>query len=194
MHRFIVFGGLGLLLLILVLRNFISLESSITVSVLAITAIFIAIQAKATRDLLENDKRPAVEVGVLCNEKFETSFQFLQLKSVPALVYVKFSAEVKIDGKWEKIDLELLPKLKGEKPWIVVHPQYQTMYYNFTSSIAKTYFTKEVRAILDISLASIFDKNNELPFYTKTYEMKWESNEWVDSCWHRSEPDLIKQN
>lgn len=169
----------------------IELSEAITTSALITTVIAIAVQSWATKEIVENDTRPAVEVSMLCSKEYGTCFQFLRLKTIPALVYVTVNVKVELNGKWKKVDINLLPKLVGKEPWRVIHQRYRTMYYEFMKPIVEKYPDKEIEATLKISLAPIFDTNKKLPFYTKYYKLNRKTYEWWDTCWNRSDPDFF---
>lgn len=170
----------------------IDLGQSITISVLAITALVVAIQSLATKELVESEVRPAVEVSMLCNNEYETRFQFLRIKMTPTLVYVNFEIRAKMNEKWKKINVDLPIKLTGKEPFRVVHEKYGTMYYEFMKSVVKEYPTEEIEASIGVSLAPIFNEGDKFPFFIKYYRLDRENHKWLDTCWSIPDPSFFE--
>lgn len=61
----------------------------VSLVVLVATAWFIYQQTKATKELVENDSRPVIEVGLLYMADSASHLQFINLRKIPALVWVE---------------------------------------------------------------------------------------------------------
>ena len=154
---------------------------AISAIVLTITAILIWVQAKATKELVENETRPVVEVGVINNAQEGTFMQFLnKKKEVPALVWVVI--EVIVEGKRVKEE-KLESRLIGKEPWRVMHLAYKTAGIAGLNKLKDTYKDKELEISLEIHLAPLFIEERKTRFYKKFYRFDFKDQQWIDTHW-----------
>ncbi len=161
---------------------------AISTVILAITAVIIWLQTKATKDLVENDVRPVVEASFIHEKDRGTYLQFLNKKpEIPALAWVKISFN--IDGKILEEKFEA--KLAGLEPWRVLHPKYRTNYLPDPRKVIEKFGNKQIELLVELSVAPLFLPQKRTLFYSKTY--RFENFQWIDTHWGISDIPLFKE-
>ena len=155
------------------------------VFVLAVTGVLIAIQSWATKNLAENETRPLVDVGILCDKYKKHRLQFTNIRDIPAYVWTKM--QFRVNEECIKWDVE--KRLNGELEWPPI-TGYGSLTNNLSglSDFVAKYKGKKIAVHLVISLAPVFLKKRKHLFYEKNYEWDGAKEQWVGDWGVPDEP------
>ena len=167
---------------VLVVAYFFSWQVLSTV-VLAITAVFIAIQALETRRMVKNQMMPIVDVGMIFDKAAsKTRLQFLNVKKIPTLVWLSLNFEV--EGKNVDLDDTANSRLIGKRPIRLVGSRsYITAPGFFKEFTAHENAGKTIRAHLKIEVAPLSDEKSKSLLDKKTYRFDFVGRDWIDDDW-----------
>ncbi|MCL4400071.1 hypothetical protein M1506_02215 [Patescibacteria group bacterium] len=182
MRKFLFIGFLVVEVLFTVI-GWLTLGEGTSVFVLTLTAFFIADQAVATRKMVEVSQRPSVDIAVIFQKGFGTSFQILNRSAIPAIVWLKAHIEIddkSVDPTREK---ELLgtDRLTGKESFPVGLRDYVTASIFLTELTEKK--LKNVRIIITIDVAPTFNEKARYFYQKKSYRFDPKKLEWVDENW-----------
>lgn len=189
----IVFGFAACLLVLLYFG--VSLGEAVTASVLAVTAVYIALQLKTTKEIEKNQRIPAVEVYMIYdqNEK-QTYFKFFNFSNIPAFVSMHIDFEFP-NGETESDDIK---KEKGYRigPGVNIDTQAVFFHKDQDEKKDKNIHSKGTKAKLNITVENALLENSNLKMiYPKEYifceDNKIEpKNRWDEKTWGYIEPPL----
>lgn len=164
---------------------------AISAAVLIVTAVLIWIQAKATKELVENETRPVVDVCIINTPSEGTIIHFLNKRGeIPALVWI--TIEVFIDDK--KVKTQLDSRFIGQEPWPVLHLAYKTACIIELNNLKVEYENKKIELSLETYLAPIFLPIRKSRFHKKSYRFDPKMQKWIDTFWGISDEFVIHPN
>jgi len=176
----------------------IELAQSASIVVLAATGLAIFIQAVATKEMADNQVRPAVDVSMIFNEGDQgTCFQFINVSKVPACVWVKIDLSINGDNKNDLVEGEYLNGREDK------HIDVGTRKYITSSGFLKKltpYYKKEenkIKVVLHVDVAPLFNKKSRSFFQKKEYEFDGKEKTWKHMpFWgipDKIDPELLKK-
>lgn len=185
MNKELLFNLFSLLLFVVIifatLLGFISIENSLSILVLLITAWVIGKQSFATEQMAENQIRPAVDVRLIFYEDDDssgTAFQFINVSEVPTYVWLDIQPTVNGNKLSQGEKEELLSEyLIGQKKIEIGIRKYITS-NQFLKNLIDNYEDEDIRISVKIDVAPFFNPDSRSNFHEKKYKFDFEDREW----------------
>lgn len=164
---------------------------AISAIVLVVTAFLIWIQAKATKELVENETRPVVDVCMVNTPNEGTIIHFLNKRGeIPALVWINIEAFV--DGT--KVEIHLDSRFIGQESWPVLYLAYKTAGIVELNKLKDEHKDKKIELSLETHLAPVFLPSRKFKFHKKFYRFDHEMQKWINTFWGISDEFVIHPN
>jgi hypothetical protein len=173
---------------------------AISAAALIITAYFILRQTKATKDLVKNETRPILEVGLMRlkdGNETKTYLQYINVKGIPAWIWIntkifingKDVANLKIDGELREVKEFLGTQLSGDGKLRIPSVRARLSYQPKLDAIIRNYEKENIMVSFGIFIAPIFLEGNKERFDKRDYKFVAATQNWEDTQWGADKPD-----